>query len=62
VVVANTVAGFILGACPIDEDLFLNVGIVFNILAYIHYMLSMTQQLTRVLNVKVFSIAKTKAQ
>jgi len=61
-VVGNTVCGYLLGKCPVNEDLLLNAGIVFNLLCLIHYFLSITQQLTRVLDVKVFSIKKAKAK
>ena len=60
ILVANTLAGFVSGKCPINEDLLLNVAIVFNLLGFIHYMLSITQQLTRVLDIKVFSIKPKK--
>jgi len=62
VIVGNTMLGFLFGKCPVDEDTLLNVGIVFNLLCLIHYFLSITQQLTRVLDVKVFSIKKAKAK
>ena len=60
ILVSNTVLGVIRGKCPINEDLLLNISIVFNLVCFLHYFLSITQQLTRVLNIKVFSIKKVK--
>jgi len=60
--VLNTMIGFWFGSCIISEDLLLSVAIAFNLLCYLHYILSITQQLTRVLDVKVFSIQKPKAK
>jgi len=59
--VSNTVAGVIRGKCPVDEDLVLNLAIICNLWSFVHYFLSITQQLTRVLECKVFSIKKVKA-
>lgn len=59
---ANSAAGFLTGKCPVDEDLLLNVAIVFNFVALLHYFFSMCQQLTRVLGIKVFTIQKLKAK
>lgn len=58
--IVNTVTGAVLGKCPVDEDLALNVAIAINLFAVVHYFLSMTWQLTRVLDIKVFSIKKAK--
>jgi len=58
--VSNTIAGVIRGKCPVNEDLLLNVAIALNLVSFCHYFLSITQQLTRVLDVKVFSIKKRK--
>jgi len=58
ILAANTIAGYYLGKAPVSEDLLLNIGIGFNLLCWLHYVLSMTQQLKRVLNVNVFSIKK----
>lgn len=60
-VVCNTVCGFLLGKCPVDEDIMLNAGIVFNLVCSMHFFLSITQQLTRVLDIKVFSIKKKES-
>lgn len=60
VLVVNTLIGAVLGKCPIDEDIALNLAIVVNLVSLVHYFLSMTQQLTRILDIKVFSIKKAK--
>jgi len=56
VLVANTLAAYFVGKPPVSEDLLLNVAIVFNFLSWLHYILSITQQLTRVLDVNVFTV------
>jgi len=56
ILAGNTVAGYFLGKAPVSEDLLLTIGIVFNLVCWLHYVLSITQQLTRVLGVNVFSV------
>jgi len=60
VLVINTLLGFWLGKFFISEDLLLTAALIFNLWCYLHYILSITQQLTRVLGIKVFSIEKAK--
>lgn len=59
--VLNTVFEFLTGTWIVGEDLLLTLAIIFNLLSYLHYVLSITQQLTRILGIKVFSIQKAKA-
>jgi len=56
ILVANTVLASFLGKALISEDLLLNLAIVFNFFCFLHYVLSITQQLKRVLNVNVFTV------
>lgn len=58
--IVNTLTGAVLGKCPIEENLALNIAIAVNLFAVVHYFLSMTWQLTKVLDIKVFSIKKIK--
>jgi ethanolaminephosphotransferase len=63
IIVGNTISSVALGGkCLISEDILLNIMIPVNAWFYIHYLLSITQQLTRVLDIKVFSIKKEKAK
>ncbi len=60
VLVLNTFIGAKFGHFIVDEDLLLTLAIVFNALSYLHYVLSITQQLKRVLGIRVFSVKKSK--
>ena len=57
---ANTIAGYFMGKSPIDEVLLLRVGMVFNILMFVHFVVSITDQITKYLGIRVFVIPKIK--
>lgn len=56
--IVNTLIGYFTGKFIVNEDLLLSVAIAFNLGSYLHYIMSITQQLTRVLDIKAFSIKK----
>lgn len=56
---ANSVLGYFLGACPVDEDTLLYIGVVVMFLVYAHFAASIARHLADILGVKIFSITDT---
>lgn len=55
---ANSVAGYFLGAAPVDEDLLLYTGIPIMLAMYLYFATSIVKHLAEILNIYVFTLKK----